>query len=430
MKKVKTSELISDCISYFKEEKLNVVVLNRQVGHLRLSYNDGHTADYWPSKGTFRYKNKSTRNTLKEDVVEYIKSGYDGLEEKINGDFKTNRHKAAKVRNLQLTYNQQASRRDIGKVVSDYVKPRRDYSDSGHLIYRFNIQHYFISIWADSGDIIIKSYKSGEAYSWNQLSGKRIKNLLLEAKRQTIETCNMVCIARTVEKQFDNKLKIEFEQSELSSKWHKERAKHDHLVVYTDGAAINWHKNGRSGWGAVIKSKDGMVAFSGIDRGSSYKMELLAVVNALEKIENAHNIVLFVDNNRIVRGINQWIEKWTKNGWKTSEGKNVRYRALWERVIELKKKHFITCFHVKAHAGNELNELADYLAVNARMGNVDTVHKICPILSTQTCRYCGNEFTVIDSLPETKHGFCSPKCKKEMTYETNTTFIIDPVQPR
>ena len=63
-----------------------------------------------------------------------------------------------------------------------------------------------------------------------------------------------------------------------------------------------------------------------------------------------------------MNGIQSWIHKWKKNGWKTSAKKPVKNKELWENLDLEISKHTIEWMWVKGHDGNINNEQADSLA--------------------------------------------------------------------
>ena len=71
---------------------------------------------------------------------------------------------------------------------------------------------------------------------------------------------------------------------------------------------------------------------------------------------------IYTDSKYLKDGIESWIHKWKKNGWKTSSKKNVKNKDLWIELDEEIMKHNIEWNWVKGHANNQLNEKADFLA--------------------------------------------------------------------
>lgn len=61
-----------------------------------------------------------------------------------------------------------------------------------------------------------------------------------------------------------------------------------------------------------------------------------------------------------------WLDKWQRNGWKTAAKKPVENQDLWQELLRAVAGHEVRFERVKGHAGVELNERADQLAVAAR----------------------------------------------------------------
>ena len=131
------------------------------------------------------------------------------------------------------------------------------------------------------------------------------------------------------------------------------------ITIYTDGACKG--NPGPGGYGAIIKLSDGTTnELSGGDPATTNnRMELLAVIVALESLELNSVVTLYSDSKNVVDGITKWIYGWHKSNWKNNTVKNI---DLWQRLDAISKQHKIEYQWVKAHNGNELNELVDQLA--------------------------------------------------------------------
>jgi ribonuclease HI len=73
------------------------------------------------------------------------------------------------------------------------------------------------------------------------------------------------------------------------------------------------------------------------------------------------------DSSYVVNAHRQgWLCNWQRNGWRTAARKPVENQDLWQELLAVEEPHEITWELVKGHAGHELNERADVLAVLAR----------------------------------------------------------------
>ena len=136
-------------------------------------------------------------------------------------------------------------------------------------------------------------------------------------------------------------------------------------TIYTDGACSG--NPGPGGWGAVIfdeKNKQNNISGK-FKETTNNRMELMAPIMALKKIKSKSDVVIFTDSTYVKNGITEWIKKWEKNGWKSSNKKPVKNKDLWVTLNELSKDQVIDWKWVKAHAGNKYNEIADKLATDA-----------------------------------------------------------------
>ncbi|MDR1009502.1 MAG: ribonuclease HI [Rickettsiales bacterium] len=136
------------------------------------------------------------------------------------------------------------------------------------------------------------------------------------------------------------------------------------FTIYTDGACSG--NPGAGGWGAIIDSSSGRREMHGGDvLTTNNKMELLAVIRALESLEAGVSATVITDSQYVQKGITAWISDWKRRGWRTAAKKPVANRELWERLDALASARQVEWRWVKGHAGHPENERADELA---RMG--------------------------------------------------------------
>ena len=135
------------------------------------------------------------------------------------------------------------------------------------------------------------------------------------------------------------------------------------VVIYTDGAAKGNPGNG--GYGAVLLyGKHKRELSEGFVRTTNNRMELLAVIVALETLTRPVKATVYSDSKYVVDSVEKkWVFGWEKKNFK--DKKNV---DLWKRFLKINKKHTVNFVWVKGHAGNPLNERCDQLAVAAAEG--------------------------------------------------------------
>ena len=132
------------------------------------------------------------------------------------------------------------------------------------------------------------------------------------------------------------------------------------IKIYTDGACKG--NPGDGGWGALIT--DGLEnkeIYGGEKNTTNNRMELMAVIMALESIEKEQKITIFTDSTYVQKGISEWIVNWKRNGWKSSNKQPVKNQDLWMR-LDGSNSSLITWEWVKGHSGHIENDRADYLA--------------------------------------------------------------------
>ena len=131
--------------------------------------------------------------------------------------------------------------------------------------------------------------------------------------------------------------------------------------IYTDGACKG--NPGPGGWGVLMQSGGRTRELHGGEAATTNnRMELMAVIRALEALKRSCRVRLHTDSQYVQLGISKWIHGWKKNGWRTADKKPVKNADLWRELDELAAKHEIEWLWVKGHAGHEGNERADALA--------------------------------------------------------------------
>ena len=134
------------------------------------------------------------------------------------------------------------------------------------------------------------------------------------------------------------------------------------IEVYTDGACKG--NPGPGGWGWVVP--DGPWANGAEAESTNQRMELMAALDALRNLPGEVEVVS--DSTYVVNCFRDgWWKGWLKRGWKNSKKEPVANRDLWEPLIELyrEREDELSFRWVKGHAGDEWNDVADRLAVEA-----------------------------------------------------------------
>ncbi|PCI58856.1 MAG: ribonuclease HI [Methylophilaceae bacterium] len=142
----------------------------------------------------------------------------------------------------------------------------------------------------------------------------------------------------------------------------------EHVEIYTDGACKG--NPGVGGWGAWLKYNGNEKSiFGGEENTTNNRMEMMAVIRALEALKRPSEIKLYTDSSYVQKGMMEWMEGWKAKGWRTASKKPVKNSDLWKQLDALAKLHQVEWIWVKGHAGNVGNELADQLA-NAGVAQV------------------------------------------------------------
>ena len=136
------------------------------------------------------------------------------------------------------------------------------------------------------------------------------------------------------------------------------------VEVFTDGACRG--NPGPGGWGAILRYRGVEKELSGAEpMTTNNRMEMMAAIEALEALKRPTTARLHTDSGYLRDGITKWIHGWKRNGWKTADKKPVKNVDLWKRLDAALGEHDVRWHWVKGHAGHEMNERADQLAVAA-----------------------------------------------------------------
>lgn len=148
------------------------------------------------------------------------------------------------------------------------------------------------------------------------------------------------------------------------------------IKIYTDGACSG--NPGPGGWAALLllkgKEKQKIVIKGGEKYSTNNKMELTAVVEALEFISKnikgrEMHIKVYSDSTYVLNPINNgWLTKWRINGWITTKETEVINKDLWQRFIKARSlcEPNLEFIKVKGHSGNKFNDYVDEIAVKER----------------------------------------------------------------
>ena len=134
------------------------------------------------------------------------------------------------------------------------------------------------------------------------------------------------------------------------------------VEIYTDGACS--FNPGPGGWGAVLLYNGKEKRLSGFeDNTTNNRMELLAVIKALNELKEPCNVMLYSDSAYVVNAFEQnWIEDWQIRNWRTAGKKEVKNIDLWQKLLKHTKIHNITFNKVKGHSTDFYNNVCDSLA--------------------------------------------------------------------
>jgi len=133
------------------------------------------------------------------------------------------------------------------------------------------------------------------------------------------------------------------------------------IEIYTDGACSG--NPGPGGWGVLLRiGKAETELFGGEPATTNNRMELLAVIEALQSLVQPVEARIYTDSQYVQKGISEWIHSWKRRGWKTAGKEPVKNEDLWRRLDALASGHKLEWHWVRGHNGHPENERVDALA--------------------------------------------------------------------
>jgi ribonuclease HI len=133
------------------------------------------------------------------------------------------------------------------------------------------------------------------------------------------------------------------------------------IDIFTDGACSG--NPGPGGWAAILRvSRREREISGGEERTTNNRMELMAVIRALEALKRPSTVRLHTDSRYVMDGAAKWLKNWKANGWKTADKKPVKNEELWRALDAAMSEHKISWKWVAGHSGHRENERADALA--------------------------------------------------------------------
>ncbi len=109
-----------------------------------------------------------------------------------------------------------------------------------------------------------------------------------------------------------------------------------------------------------------------IPESTNNEAELTAMTQAMDYVltKGLNDVLILTDSQYVQKGLNEWLDGWIKKDWVKPDGSEVANRALWQKLLEVRKLieesgRTVTINWVKGHNGDWGNEIADY---NATLG--------------------------------------------------------------
>ena len=128
------------------------------------------------------------------------------------------------------------------------------------------------------------------------------------------------------------------------------------VEIYADGACKG--NPGPGGWGVLLRTGQAeKELYGGEAATTNNRMELTAVIRALESLKRPCKVRLYTDSQYVQKGITSWIHDWKRRAWRTADKKPVKNVDLWQRLDALAKEHDVEWHWVRGHAGHPVPQI-------------------------------------------------------------------------
>ncbi len=133
------------------------------------------------------------------------------------------------------------------------------------------------------------------------------------------------------------------------------------VTIYTDGACAG--NPGPGGWAAILLCGERRRELWGyVPETTNNRMELVAAIEALRALRAPAQVDLHTDSQYLRNGMSDWLARWKRNGWRTTDRKPVKNEDLWRALDALAETHAVRWHWVRGHDGQAENERCDALA--------------------------------------------------------------------
>src|SRR2546422_2825088 len=123
------------------------------------------------------------------------------------------------------------------------------------------------------------------------------------------------------------------------------------VEIFSDGACRG--NPGAGGWGVLLRARGAeRELYGGEPDPTNNRMELTAVIRALEALKRPSRVQVYTDSLYVTKGISEWVHDWKRRGWRTADKKPVKNVDLWQRLDEPAALHDVEWHWVRGHSAS------------------------------------------------------------------------------
>ena len=133
------------------------------------------------------------------------------------------------------------------------------------------------------------------------------------------------------------------------------------IKIWTDGSCLG--NPGAGGWAFIATDGKNIAERNGGEKNTTNnRMELSAVIAALNATKKHKSVEIHTDSQYVKNGMETWLKNWKAKNWRTADRKPVKNQDLWMQLDKLASDIEIHWVWVRGHDGEEFNERCDELA--------------------------------------------------------------------
>ncbi len=112
----------------------------------------------------------------------------------------------------------------------------------------------------------------------------------------------------------------------------------------------------------VVCGKNAVAVSDVLTSGSELECALVGAIRSIESLPQSDSATVYTAQETLAKGMNSWLPKWKRNGWKTNSGQPVKHQRHWKRLLELSNGRVLYFQYMRDRKANPYFELGKTVA--------------------------------------------------------------------